>query len=1129
MEEKWKKLEENIPSDNAKEIVGALKELYSLFDDGLVYWFANLFDPEMCAFYWSNSARDTVGYMPSLEETYGALSFISESGMAEKYGGNWTKAIPKWLRDGARDYFLSLQDEDGFFYNRRWNKEFIAEHGLQNRMMRDVDTATRMLKALGATPKYDRKKPEPKKAEAKKEEKQEPKMLRQFESPENFSAYLNAFKERYENESDPNKRAFVFYSAGGEFQSTRGYIAEPEFRKIFFDFLKDTQDPNTGLWADTVCYGATNSLHKIAYVYNALGEKMPNVDKMVEGVMKIISLGKEDAPAPGAVDVYNAWSCLPYIYTNILRYGDGDEEERVAKKNAIKARVFELAPEAIRKGEEQLRVFKQADGGFSYNRIGNQVMAQGCRISVSGAKESDVNGTAIATLALKHHIFLALELEKYEIPLFSDRELKIFNSEIERIKREGAPMKKRLDYVALTNAPDYLSKKLIDRLAPIASITATVTDEAAPSKREIVLGHSERNITEIAKTRLEEKLKDAPDGSVGFSIVTVGPSIAVVWSDERVAEAAVDYLVSEYPTADTVKVFPLLPYLKERGERIKNKQWKALEERLGKEHGPAIVCEFRKLYDIFSESIVTWFANLYEPKTGGFYWSNSARDTIGYLPSLEETYAAVSFVQASGMAEMFGDDWVNAIPEWMKKKIVDFFYPLQDEDSFFYLPQWPKEYVLENNLQSRITRDRGSAKEVLRRLGVAPKYQNPPIKAEPTEKKESSAPKMLWQYENVENFRKYLENIEEEYAKTTDPVKRSWFFYNYGNQFQSTTNYLNANQEIKEEFIKFFEKHQSPETGMWCDKICFNATNGLHKIASVMNSIGHRMKHIDKMVETTMKIISLSPEENPATGGVDIYNAWSCFPYIYYNILHFGEESEEERLAKKEQIKRLVFKNAPETIRLGTAQMLAFKRSDGAYSYGRYGSVARAQGAPISLRSSTPESDVNGTCIAASALKRHIFMALEAEDLEIPLYTEYERTLFMNEIERIRREGAPPKKKAKFTVVCENPDDSNVKTLIERASEIIEVDEVITPDKEPRERELIVCVKDRTASSAELAARLAKALESAGDGATGYALSSPAPDAHFVITWSDERSADAAIEHFVKRFPCIDTVKVLKN
>ena len=175
MAEKWKALEENIPSDNAKEITDAMRELYSLFDDGLVYWAANLFDPEMNAFYWSNSARDTVGYMPSLEETLAILSFISGSGMAEKFGGDWTKAIPEWLHDGVRDYFLSLQDEDGFFYNRRWNKEFILEHGLQNRLMRDVDSATRTLEALGAKPKYERKKPEPKKVEEKKDE---PKMLK---------------------------------------------------------------------------------------------------------------------------------------------------------------------------------------------------------------------------------------------------------------------------------------------------------------------------------------------------------------------------------------------------------------------------------------------------------------------------------------------------------------------------------------------------------------------------------------------------------------------------------------------------------------------------------------------------------------------------------------------------------------------------------------------------------------------------------------------------------------------------------------------------------------------------------------------------------------------------------------
>ena len=1126
MQAKWKRLEENIPSDNKKEIVCALKELYSLFDEGLVRWFANLFDPETCAFYWSNSARDTVGYMPSLEETYGALTFVGGSGMAEKYGGDWTKAIPKWLHDGARDYFISLQDEDGFFYNRRWDKEFITEHGLQNRLMRDVDTAERMISALGGKPKYDRKKPEPKKTEEKKEK---PRMLRQFESPENFKAYLNAFKERYENESDPDKRAFVFYSAGGEFQSTRGYIAEPEYRKIFFDFLKEMQDENTGLWADTVCYGATNSLHKIAFVYNALGEKLPNVDKMLEGVMKIISLGEDEAPAPGAVDVYNAWSCLPYIYTNILRHADGTEEERAAKKNAIKARVFELAPEAIRKGAGQLRVFKQADGGFSYNRAGNQVMAQGCRISVSGAKESDVNGTAIAALALKHHIFLALELSEYEIPLFSDKELKMFNSELERIKKEGAPEKKRLDYVAVVKDPaSSRTKKWLERLEPIADITDVVTEESAPAKRELVFGHSGRKATEIAEARLQAKLEGAEEGVVGFSIVTAGPSIAIVCSDDRITEAAVEHLLAEYPTADTTRIFPLLPYLKERGERIKDEKWAALEKALGEEYGKEITRELRKLYDIFPESMVSWYANPYEPETGGFYWSNSARNTLGYLPSLEETYEVMSFIADSGMAEMYDNDWVKATPEWMKKKIADFFYNLQDEDTFFYLPQWPKEYIHENNYQSRITRDRGSAKEVLRRLGYKPKYTEPVVKAAPKEEKkeEKSAPKMLWQYESLENFKKYLAKIEEEYISETDTYRRSWLFYSYGNLFQSTANYVRDNPEIREAFIEFFERMQSEKTGMWCDDICFNATNGLHKIASVMNCIGHRMKHIDKMVETTMKIISSSPEENPASGGVDIYNAWSCFPYIYYNILHFGEGTEEERIAKKEEIKRRVFSSAAETIRKGTAQMLSFKRADGSYSYGRYGSVARGQGVPIALSSQTPESDVNGAGIASIALKQHIFMALEVKEYEVPLYTEYEHTLFMNEIERIRREGAPKKRKGVFSAVTTTPDDEHTGKLVDKAREIIEVEAIITPDAPAPERQLLLGSDIDHFVTRDLKAKLERALEGADENTVGFALGSS--DASFGVVWSDDRVADAALEFFAGHFPAIDTVKVFK-
>ena len=56
--EAWERLRSYVGGEAADELVASLKDLYSIYDDGLIEWFANLYDVETGAWYYSNSARD---------------------------------------------------------------------------------------------------------------------------------------------------------------------------------------------------------------------------------------------------------------------------------------------------------------------------------------------------------------------------------------------------------------------------------------------------------------------------------------------------------------------------------------------------------------------------------------------------------------------------------------------------------------------------------------------------------------------------------------------------------------------------------------------------------------------------------------------------------------------------------------------------------------------------------------------------------------------------------------------------------------------------------------------------------------------------------------------------------------
>ena len=49
-----------------KEALAELRELYNIYDERIYIWMAGLWDPEIGAFYYSNSARDTELYMSYL-------------------------------------------------------------------------------------------------------------------------------------------------------------------------------------------------------------------------------------------------------------------------------------------------------------------------------------------------------------------------------------------------------------------------------------------------------------------------------------------------------------------------------------------------------------------------------------------------------------------------------------------------------------------------------------------------------------------------------------------------------------------------------------------------------------------------------------------------------------------------------------------------------------------------------------------------------------------------------------------------------------------------------------------------------------------------------------------------------
>ena len=453
MENKWAALEAEVGA----EICDAMKELYSIYSDGVVDWFANLYDPKVGGFYYSNSARDDATIVhkdveyplyPDSESTCQALGFISSSGMAEAY----YKSLPEWMKEQIKKYVMSLQDESGFFYNPQWPKEETDKH--ISRRARDLSWCTGMLDSLGVAPTYDTPNGvvgsgllydgTKAKAVAKKaEEVEEPKTnsaayAPHLENDVTFKAYLEGMLKE--------NRKLSFYSMGNQLTAEMPQIikraadlkalgAEYDLVDIVIEWLNEHQNPENGLWELTANYLGVNGLLKISGVYSKAKCEIPNAERAALSAINAIT---SDEPMGAVVDLYNTWFAVGNILDNLRKYGktvelDGEMLDGEARAEKIIKNLRAVAAPAIRKSAVKISRFAKPDGSFSYCPDYPAITSQGMPVCTPYKCEGDVNATVISVNGIKNHIYRALDINN-RVPLFGEREFKRYIAIIEENK-----------------------------------------------------------------------------------------------------------------------------------------------------------------------------------------------------------------------------------------------------------------------------------------------------------------------------------------------------------------------------------------------------------------------------------------------------------------------------------------------------------------------------------------------------------------------------------------------------------------------------------------------------------------------------------------------------------------------
>ena len=605
---------------------------------------------------------------------------------------------------------------------------------------------------------------------------------------------------------------------------------------------------------------------------------------------------------------------------------------------------------------------------------------------------------------------------------------------------------------------DAIINAIYELTGRVPTLKAVDTEE---TENLIVLGRVDRDISEAAYQRIDRYHPDIPtedyEDYPRYLIYSSSSSVAVAFEEDEydlAVDAAMKYFLSNYFSSSTLVLkegihhrgyCDVMEHIAKLDAERKEGQWEALHQAvmeksasLGAEASRQLADDFIKsmksLYSIYTPNMVSWFANLYEPyfcvcegecqKTpncggGGFYYSNSGRNTIGYLPDTESTSQALGFISSSGMAALYGGSYRKAITQDMRDQISYYIKNSQAPNGFFYNAQWTQA---ETDAQlSRRARDLNWCTSMLETFGLKPTYNTPngiagdgiladgtPVGSAPAAgltgplgtSKVTAASKVIAVADNTPAHLKDEASFRA-YLATLDIHNKS---YPVGNTLTAQSSQIKQTPGLMEILIEWLNENQNPATGHWDWKVegdpgysDYYGVNGLLKISGIYNTAKVAMPHSAEAVQSAIDAITA---DETIGAVVDLYNTWFSISNILTNLTNYSEDKAAGQ-AQADAIVLNLLQQSPAAIKVSMEKIYAFQKLDGSFSYGRNSSSATSQGMPVAVPG-TNEGDVNATVIASTGLLGNIYSALRLTSYKVHLFGEYERRQYIEIIENLQ-------------------------------------------------------------------------------------------------------------------------------
>ncbi len=552
--------------------------------------------------------------------------------------------------------------------------------------------------------------------------------------------------------------------------------------------------------------------------------------------------------------------------------------------------------------------------------------------------------------------------------------------------------------------------------------TIKLSLDTSSASHEIIIGKTNRELSAKAYNLLS---KFKADGEVGYVIYSDGKSVAIafdeaVYGSDICFKEAVDAFISDYMNFATLKLnagavkaesFDAVTRQAKRDEAELERLWnfklsQLTEKTEDDSKAKYILSELKALYSIYNNDYETvkWLANLYDPVTGGFYYSNSARNNIGYSADLESTSQALGIVESilsgySGtLADFFGEEVAG--------KFVSFVKNMQDENGYFYHPQWSREAIDKNRERSNI--DVLAALNILESFNATPTYNTPngvegdgivtPVSrlVQPLRNSRLATVSAITRSADDDiyiparltsstAFNDYLGTLSiiSKTANACETILADIPLY------KAVDEILEQNGEdyrICEILMRFLERNQNSD-GLWASRgnSSYEEIAEINSVVRIYNALGKTVPNYSVILSTLLDSISFEEKIDSIT---DISGVWTAAAAVANNIITYQAPGQSYEVKSSLQNFYLRYGGILAVTR---EKLKIFLNEDGSFSSTPEGSAYEAYGMSVALPM-VKEGDINGTLLAAKKIWLSIFQVLDIGF--VPIFDTSDRMMF---------------------------------------------------------------------------------------------------------------------------------------